>query len=185
MANYLGMNMQNVPEYKVHNVLAPAGGLKAGNIVMLGGVPTGGSAIDGNYQVLSAVQPTTANMVTNKIAVVVTGGNFETLDDGRLPEGQPNYLQYEYKEGQVAPVVLLDDGMIFQISDEALTSATAATVGGFIVPANGTYNATSVATATDTNYKQALKIVAKKNFRMGGQFGGNFITTSVAMAVTL
>lgn len=178
--------MTKIPDYLVFNVKVPASQtFKAGDVVMLDALPTATEAIAGNFDVFAPTQPTTANLQTSRLALVINGGNFETLSDGRRPDGNPDYTKYEYKAGEIAPVILLDDGMRFYVSDDCLTSATAATVGGFVVGANGTYQPTSVASATSTNYKQALKILAKKSFRLGGQFGAEFASGNVCIVKTL
>ena len=55
-------------------------------------------------------------------------------------------------------------------------------VGKFIEPVNGAYAGSIVDTRT-SGTTSALKVIATKNFRMGGMFGYQFIDTVVATVV--
>ena len=93
MANYLcRATNPRVPDYLVKTVSVPTGKtLHAGDIVMLKALD---STIADNYQVYTGSQPATADLGL-RAAIIINDG-FETLADGRRPEGQPDYTQYIY-----------------------------------------------------------------------------------------
>lgn len=183
MANYLcRVTNPRVPDYLVIKVSVPSGQtLKAGDIVP---VMTLDDEIDNNYQVFTGIQPATANLGV-RMALIINDG-FETLPDGRRPAGQPDYTQYTYAAGEVVTAILLVPGLVFEISKDCITSGTSAAVGDILEPVNGSYslNRVEAATGKTSGTQSALKVLnPSKNFRMGGQFGYQFISTVVAMVV--
>lgn len=177
MANYLcRATNPRVPDYLVKKVSVPADTtLHAGDIVMLKALD---STIADNYQVYTGSKPATADLGL-RAAIIINDG-FETLADGRRPEGQPDYTQYVYQAGDVVTAILLVSGLDFEISVDAITGTSA--VGKFIEPVNGAYAGSIVDTRT-SGTTSALKVIATKNFRMGGMFGYQFIDTVVATVV--
>lgn len=182
MANYLcRVTNPRIPDYLVVKVVVPTGAtMTAGNIVPLISLDTG---ISNNYQVYTGTKPLTANLGV-RMALVINDG-FETLSDGRRPNGQPDYTQYTYQAGDVVTAILLVDGIGFEISTDAITTGSSAVAGDFIEPVNNSYMPSRIAAATGrtANTKSALKVLATKNFRMGGNMGGTFISTVVATVV--
>lgn len=180
MAHYIGKCITPVVGSRhIANVLVPAGGLTAGQLVFCDNLAT----IDGNREVYVATQPATAGLGGTHLAMVVNGG-LETLADGRRPAGQPDYTQYTFAEGDIATVVFLDAHLIFHVSPDVVTGGTAgnptADIGKYIIPANGT-NAGAV-NASNTSVGNSLKIVGTANFPLGGLFGGQFATVYVCIA---
>lgn len=174
MANYLcRVANPRIPDYTVVKVVVPASTtIYAGSIIALTALDTG---ISNNYQVYTGTRPATANLGV-RMALVINDG-FETLSGGRRPEGQPDYTQYAYVAGDVVTAILLIPGLTFEISDDCITGDAA--VGKYLEPVDGSY-LTSIVASRTTGTTSALKVLfAGKNFRMGGQMGGQFITTNV------
>lgn len=178
MPNYLcRATNPRVPDYLIIKVAVPSGQtMKAGDVFPVKALDTD---IPNNYQVFTGSQPATADLGI-RMAIVINDG-FETLEDGRRPAGQPDYTQYTFGEGEVVTAVLLVPGLMFEISKDCLTGAGSIAAGNILEPVNGAYTL-ATKTAHTAGTKSALRVLnAAKNFRMGGQFGYNFITTVVAM----
>lgn len=161
-----------IPEKDVYLARVPANTtLQAGAIVDLSELD---DAIANNYQVYVANAPTADS---NMLGIVINDG-FEQLADGRRPDGQPDYTQYEYHAGDVVCVVALEKWMRFEISDDALDAAAAPEAGKFLAVQAGKYQLTSGNTGI-------LRVDASKYLRAGGQFGGSltagFIPTWVCV----
>lgn len=178
MPNYLcRATNPRVPDYLIIKVAVPSGQtMKAGDVFPVKALDTN---IPNNYQVFTGSQPATADLGI-RMAIVINDG-FETLEDGRRPAGQPDYTQYTFGEGEVVTAVLLVPGLMFEISKDCLTGTGSIAAGNILEPVNGAYTL-ATKTAHTAGTKSALRVLnAAKNFRMGGQFGYNFITTVVAM----
>jgi hypothetical protein len=174
MANRICRPVTKVPGYLVLNATVPTGQtLYAGDVVLVNTLDTN---ISGNYNVFASTQPATANL-GKQMAIVINGG-FEQLADGRRPSGQPDYSQYSFAEGEVITVVLLVEGLRFELSYDGITGTP--TLGYSIHPVNGAFKPSTAATTPAGTYS-SLKTLALKNFRAGGIFGGKFISTVVAM----
>lgn len=76
--------------------------------------------------------------------------------------------------------ILLVPGLDFEISTDAIDGSAA--VGSVIEPVNGQYAGKVAATRT-SGTTSALQMIATKDFRIGGQFGYQFIDTVVATVV--
>ena len=178
MANYLcRATNPRIPDYLVIKVSVPTGQtMKAGDVFPVKALDT---EIENNYQVFTGTQPATADLGI-RMAIVINDG-FETMADGRRPAGQPDYTQYTYAAGEVVTAILLVPGLVFEISKDCLTNNTSVTAGNFLEPVNGAYTM-DVKTTRTAGTKSGMRVLnPAKNFRMGGQFGYNFITTVVAM----
>lgn len=148
-----------IPEKNVFLARVPAGTtLQAGAIVDLSTIDT---AIPNNYQVYVAAAPAATS--TN-LGIVINDG-WEQLADGRRPEGQPDYTQYEFGAGEVVCVVALDKWTRFEISEDCI-DGDAPNVGGWLK-----IQASDYQLAADT--AGILRVDAKKYVRAGGQFGGS------------
>ena len=178
MANYLcRATNPRVPDYLIIKVSVPTGQtMKAGDVFPVKALDTD---IANNYQVFTGTQPTTADLGI-RMAIVINDG-FETLEDGRRPAGQPDYTQYTFGEGEVVTAVLMVPGLVFEICKDCLTNTGCIVAGNFLEPVNGAYTM-DTKTARTAGTKSGMRVLnAAKNFRMGGQFGYNFISTVVAM----
>lgn len=183
MANYVSrVATPNVPAYAIVKARVPSSTtITPGSLIALTQLDTG---IENNWQVFVATKPATANLGV-QMAIVINDG-FETLADGRRPAGQPDYTQYTYAAGDVVTCVLLVPGLVFEISVDCVTSGSSLVAGDFIEPVDGSYQGSRVEAGTGrtAGTMSGLQVLyANKNFRLGGQFGGNFATTVVAMAV--
>ena len=173
MANRVCYPMTDVPEHLIGSVTAPEGGLKPGDVVV---VNTIDNTISNNFTQYLATQPTTDLLANEALAIVISGGNFEELADGRMPDGQPDYTQYVYNAGKTAPVLFLEPRVIFYLSDDCL--AAPATVNQYLYGADGT-NVLAEGAEVPADILTVAKVQAKHNFRLGGMFGGEFTTGNV------
>jgi hypothetical protein len=172
MSNKVCRPVVNVPEYLVAAVKVPTGmTLSAGDVILANSYDTG---ISGNFQVYTASTPITATL-GQQMAVVINGG-WEQLTDGRRPEGQPDYTQYSYSAGEIATIVFLAPQVRFEISYDALSATP--TVGQYAYPVNNS-KTLSVGNSIPSGTFSAFKVLALKNFRLGGQFGSSFASTAV------
>lgn len=182
MANYVSRAANpRIPDYMIVKARVPAAvTLLPGSLVALTALDT---SIANNWQVFVATSPATANLAT-QMAIVINDG-FETLPDGRRPEGQPDYTQYTFQAGDVVTCVLLAPGLEFELSIDCVTNGAQLVAGDFIEPVNGSYLGSRVPAATGrtAGVMSGLRVLyANKNFRLGGQMGGTFCTTVVAIA---
>nr|DAZ21341.1 MAG TPA: hypothetical protein [Caudoviricetes sp.] len=128
-----------------------------------------------NVDVYKGAAPTDIN--TQRFGLVINGG-FEQLPDGRRPEGQPDYTQYEFKGGDVVTVVMIDNYVRFEISHDAIKNATA-TAKNFLIPVQAEY--ALVNNASHATAKCYLRVeTAGEYLRAGGLFGAEFIKTVIA-----
>ena len=169
--------MTTVEERFIVNVTTPSGGLKPGDVVV---VNTIDSDIPNNFSQYIATEPTKALLPTEDLGIVISGANFDELIDGRYPNGNPDYTQYEYFAGHSAPVLLLEPRIKFYISDDCLDSAP--TVNQYLYGQNNSNTLTKGDDVPTTNLTVA-KVQAKLNFRLGGIFGGEFTTGNVCMVL--
>lgn len=162
----------------IAKVIAPEGGLAAGEIVV---VDTLSQDIAGNFSVYNATTPTSGNLGSNFMALVVNDG-FETMIDGRRPEGNPNYYTYTFKEGETAPVVFLEKHLMFNIGLDCVSNSTKSlvAVGNYLVPVANSTRLNAVATVPST-VAGALKIMAFHNTPIGGNYGGGFAPSVICM----
>lgn len=182
MANYIGQCITpRVSSDHIAKVKVPVGGLNAGEVVVC---DTLDNTISRNLEVYVGAQPAAGNITSKHLAVVVNGG-FETLADGRRPDGQPDFTKYSYKEGEIATVVFLDAHLFFEISVDSVgngkTAATPASdIGKYLIPEDGT-NALKV-NVDNNGVGGSLKIMAIRNFPIGGLYGAGFCNTYICVA---
>ena len=168
---------------KFVKVVAPNGGLRAGQVVNCVALASSVEGVPLNLEVYSPSLPTTATLGSRFYALIVNGG-FENLADGRRPSGNPDYTTYVYNEGDVCQGILLDKNLVFEISGSCISGDTSidpsADIGRYIVPTNGTYVLSIANAPTDGG---CLKIIGTRYFYRGGIFGKNFIPTYICLAV--
>lgn len=165
--------MTDVPEHLIGTVTVPEGGLRPGDVVV---VNTIDNTIVDNFTQYVATKPTTELLATEALGIVISGGNFEELADGRMPDGNLDYTTYVYQAGRTAPVLFLEPRVIFYLSDDCL--AAAATANQYLYGANGS-NTLAAGATVPNGILTVAQVQAKHNFRMGGLFGGEFITGNV------
>lgn len=168
------------PMTKVEERLTIVGTVPAGQTYRAGMV-VDASTLDnnlyGNYSVYTGVAP--ADVKTTKLAIIINGGNFETLPDNRRPDGQPDYTQYVYNEGETFTAIFLDDHLRFQISTDCITGTP--TIGKYLNATNGQTGLTAGDNIASTD---CFVVEAEKFFRIGGNGGLNGIATYVVSAST-
>jgi hypothetical protein len=169
MENRVCYPMTNVPEYLIGTVTVPSGGLRPGDVVV---VSVADNSIEKNYTQYYASKPTEDTLKGDTLAIVISGGNFEDLVDGRLPDGNPDYTTYVYEEGKTAPVLFLESRVMVYISDDCFSGNV--NVGDVVSGVAGE-NKLSV----DGDGLTKLSIEAKHEFRVGGVFGSSFITGNI------
>lgn len=173
----------NLQSTKIVKVVAPSGGLRAGQVVNCVSLASTVEGIANNLEVYSPSLPTTATLGSNFYALITNGG-FEQLEDGRRPEGNPDYTTYVYNEGDICDAILLDKNLVFEISGSCISGDTSlnpvADIGRYIVPTNGTY-VLSIANAPTAG--GCLKIIGTSYFKKGGLFNNAYTSTYIALAI--
>lgn len=185
MANYIARTVTENPGYMQAKIRVPAGAtLHAGEVVVAETLDT--SLGYGNWDVYAPTQ--VADATKDSVALILNGG-FETLSDGRRPDGQPDYTGYEFEEGEVVTAHRLLPEVRFEISTDACDdTVTAAATAGTIVPGDnlipkaGQYTLTYSAKDTAVTAKNYLTVEAVKYFRLGGLSGAQFASTMVVRA---
>lgn len=125
-----------------------------------------------------------ADIAKDNIAIILDGG-FETLPDGRRPDGQPDYTQYVMQTGEVVTAHRLIPETRYEVSIDACDATVgAATIvpGDKLIPKVGQYELTYETKATEATAKNYLEIEAVKYFRLGGQSGMDMAKTLVVRA---
>lgn len=163
-----------VPDHLVFTASVPAGQtIQAGAVLTLEELDVTFGAR--NVDVYKGAAP--SDIQTQRFGLVINGG-FEQLPDGRRPEGQPDYTQYEFKEGDVVTIVMIDNYVRFEISYDAIKNATA-TAKNFLIPVQDEY--ALVNNASHATAKCYLRVeTAGEYLRAGGLFGAEFIKTVIA-----
>lgn len=122
----------------------------------------------------------------NDIPAIVLNNGFETLPDGRLPNGQPDYTQYISRAGEVITAALLLPEVKFELSPDNLTNVAdlrAALPNGladtYLYPVVGSADLKWTANKADINTKVYLLVEGVKYFPLGGQFGSDFAVTLI------
>lgn len=186
--HYVSRTVTENPGYMQAQIRVPANDtLHAGQVVV---AETLDAALgNGNYSVYAPTK--VANEAKEDVALILDGG-FETLADGRRPDGQPDYTQYTFGEGEVVTAFRLNTpNPRFEISVDACDSTVGAAltagtlvVGDNLIPKAGQYELTYSAKATAVTAKNYLTIEALKFFRLGGASGSQFAQTLVVRAKT-
>lgn len=178
MAHFIARTVTENPGYMQAKIRVPAGEeLHAGQVVVAESLDA--TLGYGNWDVYAPTK--VANAASDRVAIILDGG-FETLNDGRRPEGQPDYTQYTFKAGEVVTAHRLMPEVRFEISKEALSEdAAEATiaVGDNLIPAASQWELDLSAASEAVTAKTYLKVEALKYFRLGGKAGAEFAETLV------
>ncbi len=174
MAQYLCRTTTELPAYMQANFIVPEGAqMYAGDIY----VPkTLNENLYGNWTVYNA---DAIEDVSKEIPAIVINNSFETLADGRRPDGQPDYTSYVYEEGEVVTAIKLLPEIKMELSFDAIQNKNDIEVKGYLIPENGINLLRFVPTIDDVNSKIYFVIEALKHFRCGGAMGMGFIDTMV------
>lgn len=180
--HYVSRTVTENPGYMQAQIRVPAGEeLHAGHVVVAEDLD---ATIRGNYSVYAPTK--VADATKEDIAIVLDGG-FETLADGRRPEGQPDYTQYTFGEGEVVTAFRLNvPNPKFELSVDAcdntvsaaLTAGTLA-AGDNLIPKASQYELTYSKKGTAVTAKNYLVVEALKFFRLGGKSGEEMANTLV------
>ena len=175
MANYLCRTVTKLPGYMQANFRVPEGTqVYAGEIYMPNKLDT-----DLGYGNWSVYLPEVIEDVSKEIPAIILNGGFETLADGRRPDGNPDYTNYIFNAGDVATAIVLKPEIKFEISYDAISNGIDVEGLGYLIPEEGQGLLKFVETLDEVNSKVYLKIEALKEFRLGGLFGGEFAKTMV------
>ena len=175
MANYLCRTVTELPGYMQANFRVPEGTqVYAGEIYMPNKLDT-----DLGYGNWSVYLPEVIEDVSKEIPGIILNGGFETLADGRRPDGNPDYTNYIFNAGDVATAIVLKPEIKFEISYDAISNGIDVEGLGYLIPEEGQGLLKFVETLDEVNSKVYLKVEALKEFRLGGLFGGEFAKTMV------
>ena len=179
--HYVARTVTKTPDYMQAKIVVPAAEvLHAGQVVVAEELDA--SLGYGNWDVYTAAK--VSDETKNNVAIILNGG-FETLSDGRRPDGQPDYTQYEFKGGEVVTAHRLLPETRYEISidacDEEVAKATVVP-GDNLIPKANQYELTYSAKGTTVTAKNYLTVEAVKYFRLGGQSGAEFAQTMVVRA---
>lgn len=157
--NYICDVRDTAPALNVVNVKAEEE-LKAGDVVAINTLVED----EENREVYAATMPAEGDI---RYAIIVNQG-IEELEDGRRPEGQPNFTAFTFKAGTVLHAVILGYAPIpFVISDNQIEGT--AEVGKFLAPAAGSHKLAVVAAPADIATLAIEKVEVE--IPMGGMFG--------------
>ena len=179
MEHYICRTVTELPGYMQANFRVPEGTqVYAGEIYMAKTLDT-----DLGYGNWSVYLPEVIEDVSKEVPAIVLNGGFETLNDGRRPDGNPDYTTYAFNPGDIATAIRLEQGAKFEISYDAISNGIDVDGLGYLIPEEGVGLLKFVDTLNEVNSKVYLKVEALKHFRIGGQFGGQFINTMVVRVV--
>lgn len=179
MEHYICRTVTELPGYMQANFRVPEGTqVYAGEIYMAKTLDT-----DLGYGNWSVYLPEVIEDVSKEVPAIVLNGGFETLNDGRRPDGNPDYTTYTFNPGDIVTAIRLEQGTKFEISYDAISNGIDVDGLGYLIPEEGVGLLKFVDTLNEVNSKVYLKVEALKHFRIGGQFGGQFINTMVVRVV--
>nr|DAQ36250.1 MAG TPA: capsid protein [Caudoviricetes sp.] len=172
MANYICRPVTEVPSYLLANFKVRNDNIVAGQFFRAERLTT---SIKGNFSVYS---PDNMAKADDDIAIILNN-SFETLDDGRRPDGNPDYTSYVYKKDEVITGVRLVEGLTFELGMDSIIANQEVQVGGYLIPEVGENKLIYTETLEGIDSEEFLLIEGFKDFRVGGQFGSQFIKTMV------
>lgn len=118
--------------------------------------------------------------IETQIPSIVLDGGFETLPDGRRPDGQPDYTEYAFTEGQVITAIRLLPETKFEIGYDSIIQESEIKVGGYLVPEVGSRHLIFKEMLEEADTSIYLVVEALKYFRIGGLYDNEFAQTVVA-----
>ena len=174
MAQYLCRTVTELPAYMQANFIVEEGTqINAGDIYVAKKL---NENLHGNWTVYNADM---IEDVSKEIPAIVINNSFETLADDRRPDGQPDYTQYAYEEGEVVTAIKLLPEIKMEISFDIIQNRNDIESKGYLIPENGTNLLRFVSTLAEVNSKVYFVVEALKHFRCGGAMGMGFIDTMV------
>ena len=124
--------------------------------------------------------PENISDISKQVPAIVLNNSFETLVDGRRPNGNPDYTEYVYQPDEVITAIRLLPGARFEISYDCISNLNHTDGLGSLALENDSGLLKYVKTLNEVESKVYLVIEALKSFRIGGQSGNEFIDTFVA-----
>lgn len=124
--------------------------------------------------------PENISDISKQVPAIVLNNSFETLVDGRRPDGNPDYTEYVYQPDEVITAIRLLPGARFEISYDCISNLNDIDGLGYLALENDSGLLKYVKTLNEVESKVYLVIEALKSFRIGGQSGNEFIDTFVA-----
>ena len=121
--------------------------------------------------------------------IIILNGSFESLADGRRPDGNPNYTTYIAREDEVITGIRLLEGIKLELGIENFSNANDILKaidngdeisGSYLYPDVGANSLIWTKDFEEVNTTVYLYIETMKSFRLGGQYGVEFANTVVA-----
>lgn len=135
--------------------------LRAGDVVAINELVDSAD----NREVYKATKPAAGDI---RYAIIVNQG-IEELEDGRRPEGQPNFTTFTFKAGTTLHAVMLGyDPVPFAISNNQIDGE--ATVKQYLAPQDGSFKLKAGAAAVEGKPNLVVEKVDVET-PMGGLFG--------------
>ena len=179
MEHYICRTVTELPGYMFALIKVPEGdSIAAGEVYKAETLDT---TMPGNTTVYVAEYVTDKN----DLPVIALNDNFETLLDGRRPDGQPDYTQYVYNEGEVINSVRLDKNVKLELGTDTLSNQLVikdiddANLKDTWLYINNEGRLTWSNSFANVSSRVYFVIEAVKYFRLGGQSGMEFARTLV------
>lgn len=179
MFHYICRTVTELPGYMFALIKVPEGdSMAAGEIYKAETLDT---TIPGNTTVYVAEYVTDKN----DLPVIALNDSFETLLDGRRPDGQPDYTQYVYNEGEVINSVRLDKNVKLELGTDTLSNQLDmkdiddTNLKDTWLYINNEGRLTWSNSFANVSSRVYFVIEAVKYFRLGGQSGMEFARTLV------
>ena len=179
MKHYICRTVAELPGYMFALIKVPEGdSIAAGEVYKAETLDT---TMPGNTTVYVAEYVTDKN----DLPVIALNDNFETLLDGRRPDGQPDYTQYVYNEGEVINSVRLDKNVKLELGTDTLSNQLDikdiddTNLKDTWLYINNEGRLTWSNSFANVSSRVYFVIEAVKYFRLGGQFGMEFARTLV------
>lgn len=179
MFHYICRTVTELPGYMFALIKVPEGdSMAAGEVYKAETLDT---TIPGNTTVYVAEYVTDKN----ELPVIALNDSFETLLDGRRPDGQPDYTQYVYNEGEVINSVRLDKNVKLELGTDTLSNQLDmkdiddTNLKDTWLYINNEGRLTWSNSFANVSSRVYFVIEAVKYFRLGGQSGMEFARTLV------
>lgn len=180
---YICRNVTELPEYMSVQIRVPARTeITAGEVFSANELDT---EIVGNTNVYL---PEVVDSAMDT-PIIILNGSFESLADGRRPDGNPNYTTYIAREDEVITGIRLLEGIKLELGIENFSNANDILEaidngdeisGSYLYPDVGANSLIWTKDFEEVNTTVYLYIETMKSFRLGGQYGVEFANTVVA-----
>lgn len=180
---YICRNVTELPEYMFLKIRVPEDiEISAGEIFTANELDT---EIVGNTDIY--IPETIDNAMDTP--VIILNGSFESLADGRRPDGNPNYATYLAKENEVISGIRLLEGAKFELGIDNFSNANDILEaidngedisGSYLYPDIGANSFIWTKDFAEVNTTVYLYVETMKSLRVGGQYGLDFAKTVVA-----